>query len=279
MLITWPTNNLRLLIRMPHIPPLLPLRPLIHLVPHRHPRRRRRHAIIQWRLLLYPLTNRHEPRIGIPLLCRPLSAQLLHLQSFRDDGGLIIEAPRIRVPTRGNEEREVHHHDDEAQRSPDGHDDTFAVDVVGVIAYDLILTQIIIIARVIPEIRLRAPRCDCSREGEPKPQQKIARDIGAGMDRSLAVQEHDDVGDVPKHGEPQRDELPGQVIVVAAVGPGVVHVAVVGRGREEGRVREGPPDEARAGEGEDDGEGAQDVFPEEGGVVGVDLLAGAEGGG
>ena len=38
---------------------------------------------------------------------------------------------------------------------------------------------------------------------------------------------------------------------------------------------EGPADEAGAGEGEDDGEGAQDVFPEEFRVVGVHFLAGA----
>ena len=203
------------------------------------------------------------------------------MQPFRNGGGFIIEAPRTRVPTRGDEEREVHQHNDEAQSRADGHDDTLAVDVVGVIADDLILTQSIKIIRVIPEIRLRAPHRNRPRAYEPKPQQKIARDIGAGMHRPLAVQEHEDIGDVPQHGEPQRDELPGQVVVVAVVGPGVVrvHVAVVARGREEGRVREGPAEEAGARESEDDGEGAQDVFPEEGGVVGVDLLAGAEGGG
>lgn len=174
----------------------------------------------------------------------------------------------------------MHQHDDEAQSGADGDDDTFAVDVVGVSAVDLILTQAIETDRVIPEIRLRAPRSKRTRDYEPKPQQKIARDIGAGMDRSLAVQEHEDISDVPQYRKPQRDELPGQVIVVPVVGPGVVYVAVVGGGggREEGRVREGPPDEAGAREGEDDGQGAEDVFPEEGGVVGVDLLAGAEGG-
>ena len=195
------------------------------------------------------------------------------MHPLRNGDSFIIEAPRTRVPTRGNEEREVHHHDDEAQRSADGHDDAFAVDVVGVV---------IIIVRVIPEIRLRAPRRNRPRNYKPKPQQKIARDIGAGMHRSLPVQEHEDISNIPKHGQPQRDELPGQVIVVAvAVGPGVVLVRVAGKGsggREGGPVREGPPDEACAREGEEDGEGAQDGFPEVGGVVGVELLAGAEGG-
>ena len=37
---------------------------------------------------------------------------------------------------------------------------------------------------------------------------------------------------------------------------------------------EGPADEADADDGEDDGEGAEDVFPEELGVVGVHFLAG-----
>lgn len=117
---------------------------------------------------------------------------------------------------------------------------------------------------------------ECAGDDESEPEQEIAGYVGAGVDRSVAGQEDEDVGRVPHDGEAEGDEFPGEEPDVVAVGPVVVGVvvAVVDVVWEGDLVGQGPADEADADDGEDDCEGAQDQFPEELGVVGVHLLAG-----
>ena len=96
------------------------------------------------------------------------------------------------------------------------------------------------------------------------------------MDGFVADQQHEDVGDVPDDGEAEGDEFPGEKPDVGVVVPVVVGVVgdVVDVVWGDELVAQGPADEADADDGEDDGDGAQDVLPEKFGVVGVHFLAG-----
>ena len=78
-------------------------------------------------------SHRHEPpiRIRIPLL-RPTPADLLIIHPLRDDRRFRIHLPRMRIPTRGDEEGEMHEQDDKAESGADGDDDASAVDGAGV---------------------------------------------------------------------------------------------------------------------------------------------------
>ena len=144
----------------------------------------------------------------------------------------------------------------------------------------VVVKSVIVIARVPPEVRLRAHGGHGARDHEPEPEHEVAGDVGAGVDGSVAEHEDEDVGHVPEHGEAARDEFPREEPeVVIVVGPVVVvvgEVVVVGDvGWEEtDLVGQRPADEADGDEGEDDGEGAQDAFPEKGRVVGVHFPAG-----
>lgn len=141
MLAAIPMNhNLGLLIRIPRpLPPLLLLlllllrhnRPLPPALPQRHPRRRGRHAVTQWRLLLHGFVDRHKRRIRVSFSpCISSAAHnLLTSYAFGHDGNFGVDASGVGVPTCGNEEGEVHEQDDEADDSADEDDDAFAVDV------------------------------------------------------------------------------------------------------------------------------------------------------
>ena len=128
------------------------------------------------------------------------------------------------------------------------------------------------VAVVRSEIRRCAPCRDDGGDYESEPQEEIAGYGCAGVDW-FGADEDEDVGRVPDDGEGKGDEFPGEAPDVAVVGPVVVGVAVdVARGDD--LVGQGPTDEADADEGEGNGEGAQDVFPKEFGVVGVEFLTG-----
>lgn len=223
------------------------------------------------------------------------------IHPFGDHGGFGVDAPRIRVATRGDEEGEVHEQDDEAEGGADGDDDAFAGDgaVVGLLggaaggalagvgggggADDGAVREVggavaavaVGVVRVPPEVRLGAHAGEEGGDAEAEPEQEVAGDVGAGGHRSVAAQEHEDVGAVPHRGEAEGDEFPGQEPDVVAVGPVVVGVVVVVVDvvREDDLVGQRPADEADADEGEDDGQGPQAVFPEKCGVVGVHFPA------
>ena len=154
--------------------------------------------------------------------------------------------------------------DEEAQRGADGDDGALAAAVA-------------VVARVPLEVRVGADGGEGAGDAEAEPEQEVAGDVDGWVDRSVAAQEDEDVGRVPQGGEAEGDEFPGEEGDVLAVGPGVVVgvvEGVVGGVCEGGLVGEGPADEGDAGYREDDSEGAEDVLPEECGVVGVHLLAG-----
>ena len=192
----------------------------------------------------------------------------------------------------------MHEQDDEADAGADGDGDGFAGDGAGVGLLGRAAGEgfagvdrfgavwvggeggaFVVVAGVPVEIILGAHHCEYAGDDESEPEQEVARDVGAGVDGAAAGQEHDDVGRVPGDGEAEGDEFPGQEPVFDVGGPLVVGVvvAVVDVAREDELVGEGPAEEADGGDGEDDGEGAEDEFPEEFGVVGVHVLAGGTG--
>ena len=98
------------------------------------------------------------------------------------------------------------------------------------------------------------------------------------MDWTVAEQEHEDIGDVPDDGEAEGDEFPGEepevavIRIVIVVEVEVVIVVVVDVVWGDDSVGQRIANETDANEGENDGEGAQNVFPEELGVIGVHFL-------
>ena len=219
---------------------------------------------MQRRLLLHRLADRHEPRVRVPLSPRP-PADLFVVHPVGDDRSPSVDEPRVRVATRGDEEREVQEQDDEAQGGADGDDGAFAVDGVvvgflgraageafaevgrggGGVAYGAVwedevggavvvafgdgasLVVVVVVVGVPPEIIPGAHRCECACDYQSEPQQQIACYVRAGVDRSVADEEHEDVGDVPDYGEAEADKLPREEPDVAVVGPVVVGVVVI----------------------------------------------------
>ncbi len=179
----------------------------------------------------------------------------------------------------------MHEQDDEADGGADeGDDDAGLVDGAvggrrgggaGVVGTGDVVVAVVG-GGVPPEIRLAAQGCQCARGHEGEPEQEIAGHVGAGVDGAVAGQEHEYVGDVPDDGEAEADDLPGEEPEVVVVGGVVVGVSEIGVDvvDDGDLVGEGPADEADADDGENDAEGAEDVFPEEFWVVGVHLLAG-----
>ena len=81
--------------------------------------------MIEWRLLLHRLINRQNLRIRIrPPLAISISFLVVH--AFSNRSSFDVHAPRIGVPTRGDEEGEMHEQDDEAYSGAHGDDDAFA---------------------------------------------------------------------------------------------------------------------------------------------------------
>ena len=81
--------------------------------------------MIEWRLLLHRLINCQNLRIRIrPPLAIRISFLVVH--AFSNHSSFDVHAPRIGVPTRGDEEGEMHEQDDEAYSGAHGDDDAFA---------------------------------------------------------------------------------------------------------------------------------------------------------
>ena len=93
------------------------------------------------------------------------------------------------------------------------------------------------------------------------------------MDGAVPHQERDDIGRVPENGEAERNELPDQedttaVIVDVVVNAVGIIIAIAGvRAADVGYHCPGSGD--YTDNGGEDGEEAEDRFPEEGGIVGV----------
>lgn len=131
-----------------------------------------------------------------------------------------------------------------------------------------IIIIIILIDQIAHSAHSRNPR----RDTQPEPQHEIAPHVRAGVYPSIAREEDDEVDDVPDDGEAEWDEYPGEehgVAIIEIVGADVVcflldlrgGAAVVGDGCY------GPGYGADGYSGEEDGEDAEEEFPDEGAVV------------
>lgn len=98
------------------------------------------------------------------------------------------------------------------------------------------------------------------------------------MNWSVADQENKDVDEVPDYGEAEGDELPWKEPNVG-VEPMIVSVVInIVDVVYKDLMGDGPTNEADANDGEDNSERAQDIFPEEFGVLRVHFLAGGTNG-
>lgn len=83
----------------------------------------------------------------------------------------------------------------------------------------------LVVVRAIIEIIQRGHNGGPARGPEPEPEQQVAGDVGARVDGAVPREQGGDVGEVPEHGEPEGDVLPGQEAEVVV---GEVVVVVVG---------------------------------------------------
>ena len=145
-------------------------------------------------------------RRGITHLAHHLRRELSRFvgHSFRIPSPALIP-PGVRIPTRGDEQREMAQHNDERERDAHGDDDTLVDE--GAVGSEVLYNDV---------IRGRE-RGEDARHNEREPEDEIAADVGARVytpSQARGGEPDADVGHVPDDGEAEGDVFPGEQVGV-----------------------------------------------------------------